>query len=134
MSHQPSPPATSLSTTTASHAQPQNANAGPSIFSFAGLGYTEEELGCDEKLLTVGFVGEHSEIAWLYRLKCDLDEDNPTPIKEPLGCDAISSVNYLQDNSEFLVLDHVDLARRPPQIVADRLVDAYFNAVHPASP
>ncbi|KAJ5340381.1 hypothetical protein N7541_009505 [Penicillium brevicompactum] len=134
MTHLASPPAASLSTTTASLAQQQNADAGPSIFSFGGVDYTEEELGCDEKLLTIGFVGEHSEIAWLYRLKRDLDEDNPTPIKEPLGCDAISSVNYLQDNSEFLVLDHVDLARRPPQIVADRLVDAYFNAVHPAFP
>lgn len=103
-------------------------------YFFRGVDYTEEELGCDEKLLTIGFVGEHSEIAWLYRLESDLDEDNPTPIKEPLGCDAISSVNYLQDNLEFLVLDHVDLARRPPQIVADRLVDAYFNAVHPAFP
>ena len=74
---QANPPAASLSTTTASHAQQQNADAGPPIFSFRGVDYTDEELGCDEKVQTIGVVGEHSEIAWLYRLKRGLDQDNP---------------------------------------------------------
>jgi len=136
---QANPPAASLSTTTSSHAQQPNpllafADAGLAVFSFGGVDYTEEDLSCDEKVQVMGFVGEHSEIAWLCRLKRDLDQDSSTPIKETLGCPAISFVNYFQDNSEFLVLDHVDLARWPPQNLADRLVDAYFHAVHPAFP
>ena len=81
----------------------------------------------------MGFVGEHSEMAWLYRLKRDLDQDI-LPIKETPERPAISSVNYFQDDSELSVLDPVDLTRWPPQHVADNLVDAYFHVVHPAFP
>lgn len=30
----------------------------------------------------MGFVGEHSELAWLYKLKRDLDGESATPVGE----------------------------------------------------
>ena len=108
------------------------ADGGP-VFQFRIADYTEEDYDSDGRVQAMGFVGEHSEMAWLYRLKRDLDQDI-LPIKETPERPAISSVNYFQDDSELSVLDPVDLTRWPPQHVADNLVDAYFHVVHPAFP
>ncbi|KAJ5840138.1 uncharacterized protein N7525_005326 [Penicillium rubens] len=89
--------------------------------------YTEEDFDRDEKVQSTGFVGEHSEMAWLYRLKRDLDHSSSKGIEHTLERPSISSVNYFQDDSEILVLDDIDLARRPPQQIANRLVDTYFH-------
>ncbi|KAJ6089614.1 hypothetical protein N7467_004830 [Penicillium canescens] len=135
---QTNPVAPSLPTLLPSHTQPVN----PSLsftdtsptFPFGIADYTEEDYNRDDKIQAMGFVGEHSEMAWLYRLKRDLDQDSSSPIKESPERPAISSVNYFQDDSDFSVLDSVDLTRWPPQHLADNLVDAYFHAVHPAFP
>lgn len=82
----------------------------------------------------MGFVGEHSEMAWLYRLKRELDQDTTTPVGENLERPSISSLNYFQDDTEIPTHDSVDISVRPPQNVADKLVDEYFQAVHPAFP
>ncbi|KAJ5366682.1 hypothetical protein N7541_000623 [Penicillium brevicompactum] len=95
--------------------------------------YTEEDYDCDDRVRASGFVGEHSEVAWLYRLKCDLDQDLSTMKETPQHL-AMSSMNFFRDDSQVLVLDPVDLACWPPQHVADKLVDAYFQFVHPAFP
>ncbi|CAI7651040.1 unnamed protein product [Penicillium viridicatum] len=95
--------------------------------------YTEEDFDHDEKLQATGFVGEHSEMAWLYRLKRDIDQ-SLKGIKETTERPSISSVNYFQDDSELLFLDDIDLAHRPPQQIANRLVETYFHVVHPTFP
>jgi hypothetical protein len=104
------------------------------VFSLGYADYTEEDYNRDDKVQAMGFVGEHSEMAWLYRLKRDLDHDSSSPVKDAPEHPAISSVNYFQDDSELSVLEPVDLTRWPPQHLADNLVDAYFHAVHPAFP
>ncbi|OQD84748.1 hypothetical protein PENANT_c012G06466 [Penicillium antarcticum] len=104
------------------------------VFPLGSADYTEEDYNRDDKIQAMGFVGEHSEMAWLYRLKRDLDQDSSSPIKETPERPAISSVNYFQDDSDISVPDPVDLTRWPPQHLADNLVDAYFHAVHPAFP
>jgi hypothetical protein len=81
----------------------------------------------------MGFVGEHSEMAWLYRLKRDLDQDSRT-VGESLARPSISSVNYFQDTTIISSLDDVDILVRPPQQIADRLLEDYFQAVHPEFP
>ncbi|KAJ6018458.1 hypothetical protein N7499_003746 [Penicillium canescens] len=114
----------------------------PSLsFTDASLGspfgtaeYTDEDYNRDDKVQAMGFVGEHSEMAWLYRLKRDLDQDSFPPIEETPGRPAISSVNYFQDDSDLLLPDTIDFTHWPPQHLADNLVDAYFYAVHPAFP
>ncbi|KAJ5703695.1 hypothetical protein N7493_011620 [Penicillium malachiteum] len=113
----------------------------PSIRSDSGAGmdhplvtidHTEEDFNRDGKQ-ALGFVGEHSEMIWLYRLKRDLDQDN-TSSGENLDRPSISSLNYFQGNMQISVLDTIDVLGMPPQSVADRLVDAYFDLVHPAFP
>ncbi|CAG8383686.1 unnamed protein product [Penicillium salamii] len=108
--------------------------ASPMVTPPGVVDYTEEDFNRDEKTQAMGFVGDYSEIAWLYRLKRDLDHDTPLPTKEPPESPAMSSVNYFQDDAEIPVHNNLDLARRPPQHIADRLVEDYFHAVHPLFP
>ncbi|OQE96375.1 hypothetical protein PENNAL_c0001G10135 [Penicillium nalgiovense] len=116
-----------------------SADVGPISISSWAVDYTEEDFDRDEKVQSMGFVGEHSEMAWLYRLKRGLDHNSLEGIKKTERPEhperpSISSVNYFQDDSEILVLDDIDLTRRPPQQIANRLVDTYFHVVHPTFP
>ncbi|KAJ6008067.1 hypothetical protein N7540_012043 [Penicillium herquei] len=98
----------------------------------ATIDHTEEDFNRDEKQ-ALGFVGEHSEMIWLYRLKRDLDQDN-TSSGATLDRPSISSLNYFQGNMEISVLDAIDVLGMPAQSTADKLVDAFFDLVHPAFP
>ncbi|KAJ6102973.1 hypothetical protein N7486_005400 [Penicillium sp. IBT 16267x] len=103
-------------------------------FALGAIDYTEEDFNRDEKLQAMGFVGEHSEIAWLYRLKRDLDQDTKTSTNGRSDRPSISSVNYFQDDSNIPVLEAVDLRACPPPHVASQLIDGYFHTVHPTFP
>lgn len=128
-----------LSTNPSSNSQQSSiltpsADSGTAVVPSGAVDYTEEDFNRDEKAQAMGFVGEHSEMAWLYRLKRYLDLGNcntPTGIAER---PSISSVNFFQDDSGILILDDTDLVRRPPQHTANKLVDAYFHFVHPEFP
>ncbi|KAJ5340382.1 hypothetical protein N7541_009506 [Penicillium brevicompactum] len=102
--------------------------------TYGAIDYTEEDFNGGEELQAMGFVGEHSEIAWLYRLKRDLDQYTTTPTSNRSDRLSISSVNYFQDDFEISMLDDVDLSISPPHHVATQLVDNYFHTVHPAFP
>lgn len=109
--------------------------------SLGAIDYIDEDYNRDEKVQALGFVGEHSEIAWLFRLKRQLDKDNPaaaTPdslsSKEAWDRHSVTSVNFFLDESHLLVTDDADLLQKPPQAVADQLVDRYFQIVHPTFP
>jgi hypothetical protein len=98
--------------------------------------HTTEDFNRDEKVRAIGFVGEHSELAWLYKLKRDLDCEGSTPVGDipDRATVPISSLNYFQDVDEISSLDHAELSKRPPRHIADHLVDLYFQTVHPAFP
>ncbi|KAJ5506152.1 hypothetical protein N7453_005109 [Penicillium expansum] len=81
----------------------------------AVVDYTEEDFDRDEKVQATGFV---------------VRKEPKRPPERP----SISSVNYFQDDSGILFLDDIDLACRPPQPIANRLVDTYFHVVHPTFP
>lgn len=102
----------------------------------ATVDHTEEDFNRDEKVQALGFVGEHSEMAWLYRLKRYLDNRSDAPVGDKPGADRppISSLNYFQDHTEISDPDTSDLSTRPPQHIADKLVDNYFQVVHPGFP
>ncbi|PYH87932.1 C6 transcription factor [Aspergillus ellipticus CBS 707.79] len=102
--------------------------------SLAAFDYTNEDFNRDEKIQAMGFVGEHSEIAWLYRLKRLLERSNSTPLRENWDRHSVSSVNFFLDDSDIPVINDVDPSQRPPLTVADQLVDSYFQAVHPSFP
>lgn len=102
--------------------------------SLAALDYTNEDFNRDEKIQAMGFVGEHSEIAWMYRLKRLLERSNSASPRETWDRHSVSSVNFFLDDSDIPVIDDVDPSQRPPITVADQLVDSYFQAVHPTFP
>ncbi|KAJ5286720.1 hypothetical protein N7478_002406 [Penicillium angulare] len=99
----------------------------------AAIDHTEEDFNRDEKQ-ALGFVGEHSEMTWLYRLKRDLGKDNPTPIGETPERPSISSLNYFHEDIRMSNLEVVDVLERPSQSSADKLVDIFLEVIHPAFP
>ncbi|CEL04455.1 hypothetical protein ASPCAL05585 [Aspergillus calidoustus] len=98
------------------------------------IDFTKEDFNRDEKIQATGFVGEHSEIAWIGRLKKILQHLQPDPMEKGVERSTVSTANYFLDNLEVEVMDTVDLSYRPPAAVADRLVDSYFQVVHPYFP
>ncbi|KAL4874107.1 hypothetical protein BDV12DRAFT_181955 [Aspergillus spectabilis] len=98
------------------------------------IDFTSEDFNRDERIQAVGFVGEHSEIAWIYRLKRILHQFHQGSLGEGLDSNYVITANYFLDDSEVSVIDDVDLYQRTPQAVADRLVDSYFHIVHPYFP
>ncbi|KAJ5585470.1 uncharacterized protein N7459_005270 [Penicillium hispanicum] len=105
-----------------------------STYPLATVDHTKEDYNRDEKVQALGFMGEHSEMVWLYRLKRDLDQDSLTPVNEQPDRPSISSLNYFQDDTEISNPENVDITSRPSQVVADKLVDDYFQVVHPSFP
>ncbi|KAJ5809461.1 uncharacterized protein N7503_001679 [Penicillium pulvis] len=97
------------------------------------IDHTEEDFNRDENQ-AMGYVGEHSEMTWLYRLKRDLDQETSTPIKETHNKSSKSSLNYFQEDMEPFPLEIVDESETPPQPIADKLVEIYLRVVHAAFP
>ncbi|GAB1195225.1 hypothetical protein APSETT444_004480 [Aspergillus pseudonomiae] len=106
------------------------------ISSLVALDYINEDFNRDEKIQAMGFVGEHSEITWLYRLRRMLERSSPvTPSsKESWDRQSVASVSFFLDDSEIPVIDNVDTMQRPSQMLADQLVDNYFSIIHPFFP
>ncbi|KAJ5982818.1 hypothetical protein N7451_012918 [Penicillium sp. IBT 35674x] len=95
---------------------------------FAIIDHTEEDFNRDENQ-AMGYVGEHSEMAWLYRLKQDLDQETPTHIKQTPNKPSISSLHYFQEDMEPFSLKIVDEWETPPQHIADKLVESYLRVI-----
>ncbi|KAH2594849.1 hypothetical protein KXV81_005365 [Aspergillus fumigatus] len=104
------------------------------IFSLGALDYTSEDFNRDEKIQAMGFVGEHSEIAWIYRLKRLLEQVSVGSKEIDTDRQSVASASFFLDDSDITVLDDIDLSQRPAQTVADQLVDEYFQVVHPSFP
>ncbi|KAJ5214893.1 hypothetical protein N7468_010572, partial [Penicillium chermesinum] len=117
-----------------SHSAAFSEDGSSTAHPLAAMDHTEEDFNRDEKVQALGFVGEHAEITWLYRLKRDLDQESSTPSGETLDRPSISSLNYFLGEMELLCFDEIELTGRPPQTIADQFVEAYFETVHPAFP
>ncbi|KAL4998176.1 fungal-specific transcription factor domain-containing protein [Aspergillus recurvatus] len=98
------------------------------------IDFTDEDFNRDEKIQAMGFVGGHSEIAWMYRLKKTLHHFQQGPLGKDLDRNYVTKLNYFLDDSEVVIMDDVDLFQRPLPVVADRLVESYFHLVHPCFP
>jgi hypothetical protein len=106
------------------------------VSSLGALDYINEDFNRDEKIQAMGFVGEHSEIAWLYRLRRMIERSSPiapSP-RESWDRQSLASVNFFLDDSDIPVIDNVDPMQRPSQTLADQLVDNYFSIIHPFFP
>ncbi|KAL5338852.1 fungal-specific transcription factor domain-containing protein [Aspergillus crustosus] len=98
------------------------------------IDFTSEDFNRSEKIQAVGFVGEHSEIAWIYRLKKILHQFNHGPQDQDMDRNYVITANYFLDETEVTVISDVDLSQRPPLAIAERLIESYFHIVHPYFP
>ncbi|KAJ5982341.1 hypothetical protein N7451_012441 [Penicillium sp. IBT 35674x] len=98
-----------------------------SVFSLGAFDYTEQDLNRDPRLQSMGFIGEPSEMACLYRLKRQLDRG----ISSPTCNQPISDMNYFLDDTDVAVNQKVDLSKWPSKAAADLLIHHYFNVIHP---
>lgn len=102
------------------------------------IDYIDEDYNRDEKVQALGFVGEHSEIAWLYRLKRELDNDSLAAATPESAAQndrpSVASANFFLDDARILVIDDVDLSQKPSPAAAEKLVECYFEIVHPTFP
>lgn len=96
--------------------------------------YTEEDFHRNGEGQGMGFVGEHSEIAWLCRLKQDLDQTISVSHGRLSYQPFISSANYYQEDIQFMISEEIDPTKQPPPQTADRLVAIYFYYLHSSFP
>jgi hypothetical protein len=84
----------------------------------------------------LGFVGEHSEMVWLCRLKYALEQSSVTPStsQENVVRPSVTSINYYNNDWDMGIRDEVDLLERPSHGMADHLVGTYFQIIHPSFP
>lgn len=86
-------------------------------------------------LQRVGYVGQHSEVSWLYRLRWVMEQreagrsisTNPTPISLP-------SVSFHQNTLDIEIVDEIDWLGRPIQSTAFELLETYFGKFHGSFP
>ncbi|KAL3476266.1 fungal-specific transcription factor domain-containing protein [Aspergillus californicus] len=98
------------------------------------IDFTNEDFNRDERIQAMGFVGEHSEIAWIYRLKKILHHYHHGSLGKGLDLNYVTTANYSLNDSEVTIMEGVELSERPPLEVADRLIGSYFQIVHPYFP
>uniref|UniRef100_A0A093VJT8 Putative transcriptional regulatory protein C3C7.04 n=1 Tax=Talaromyces marneffei PM1 TaxID=1077442 RepID=A0A093VJT8_TALMA len=114
--------------------------ARPIVISFlSGADYTEEDFNRNERSKALGFVGKHSETSWLYHLKRDLESNasplptssdaNPSSVPDDQDRNAIASVTYFLDDEDIPILEDAEPLARPPQAVANSLVQNFFTTV-----
>lgn len=119
--------------------------ARPIVTSFlSGADYTEEDFNRNERSKALGFVGKHSETSWLYHLKRDLEfnasplatssDVNPLSTPDDQDRNAIASVTYFLDDEDIPILEDAEPLARPPQAIANSLVQNFFTTVHPTFP
>ncbi|KAJ5272251.1 hypothetical protein N7524_005520 [Penicillium chrysogenum] len=123
----------SLSSPTAARL-PDEADSSSRTLSY--VDHTLEDFNGDISLQAIGFVGEHSATAWLYRLKCLVGQRSSRPhgqLEEPTR-PSISSCALFMDDAGIQPMNDLDVFAYPPQAVADELVDRYFQVAHASFP
>ncbi|KAJ6060056.1 hypothetical protein N7444_002802 [Penicillium canescens] len=98
--------------------------------------YTKEDFNSLGEMQALGFVGEHTEMVWLCRLKYALEQSSVTPStsQENFIRPSVTSMNYYNNDWDMGIRDEVDLLERPSQGMADHLVGTYFQIIHPSFP
>ncbi|OQE43362.1 hypothetical protein PENCOP_c003G00074 [Penicillium coprophilum] len=107
----------------------------PPTPTLSHVDYTLEDFNGDISLQMMGFVGEHSATAWLYRLRCLIGQSsNPDGQLEESARPSISSCGFFMDDAGIPPINDLDVFAYPPQAVADDLVDRYFQVAHASFP
>ncbi|KAJ9301169.1 transcriptional regulator family: Fungal Specific TF [Paecilomyces variotii] len=110
--------------------------------TFQVVDYTDEDFNRNKKAQATGFVGTYSDTSWMQKLKRDIHEESnstvPVSSQIPSGANdesySVASVSYFLDDIELSVAGDIDPYQLPSQAVADKLLNSYFNVVHPTFP
>jgi hypothetical protein len=108
----------------------------PSTPTLSYVDHTLEDFNRDISLQAIGFIGEHSATAWLYRLRCLIGKTSSNSdgqFEEPAR-PSIASCTFFMDDVGILPTNDTDVFAYPPQAVADELVDRYFQVAHASFP
>lgn len=104
--------------------------------------FTDEDFNRDLKTQATGFLGGHSEIAWLYRLRKELEQSQRSAVAghdpvfgdQPMFRDSITTMSYSTDESDLPIDMNVDVFDVPPWKIANDLINDYFHIIHPSFP
>ncbi|OJZ79974.1 hypothetical protein ASPFODRAFT_86013 [Aspergillus luchuensis CBS 106.47] len=85
--------------------------------------FTVEDSNRDSRSQATGFLGSHSEISWLYRLKRELEQSQHLKIAghypdlqyQQTFAGSITTTNYSVDETDFPIDTNVDVFGVPPQ-------------------
>ncbi|KAJ5369350.1 uncharacterized protein N7496_009110 [Penicillium cataractarum] len=102
--------------------------------SFTIKGHTDEDFNSSQRLQAMGFIGEHSAIAWLFELTRYLAMKSGLGPGDETYPPSISAMNYFQDEAKLETLEDGFQWTRPPREEADQLVNYYLRTIHPEFP
>lgn len=100
------------------------------------LDFTQEDFNREPDTQAIGFIGEHSAIAWLYRLKSILEQvpTSPSASPEHFSLLSFSSIDFYQNGCGLDIQEDLSLFERPAHAEANQLISIYFRVIHPSFP
>lgn len=98
--------------------------------------FTQEDFNREPDTQAIGFIGEHSAIAWLYRLKSLLEgvPTSPSASPEHMSPLSFSSIDFYQNGGGLDIQEDLSLIERPAHAEANELIGIYFRVIHPSFP
>lgn len=109
------------------------------VASMGSLDAINEDTNRDEDTRAAGYLGKSSAVRWVQRTKDYLDEDEHNSRSQKDADDpdnAFMNATCHADDGDFPKIgpESVNMYDMPPMDLAQTLVNAYFECVHPALP
>ncbi|KAK9353842.1 fungal-specific transcription factor domain-containing protein [Lipomyces doorenjongii] len=107
--------------------------------STGSVGHLNEDINSIGISSPEGYVGKSSDIDWIkkiFEVANDAENDDMDDIEKGFLNPRISEIETVSYNLDDLDLavESVDLSTMPPKDIADKLIDCYFETVHPSFP
>lgn len=88
-----------------------------------------------DNLQRLGFTGQHSEVSWLHRLRCVVEQRGAGLFTSPSSTqDSLPFISFYQDTTNIGILEKIDWIGRPSQSTASELLETYFGKFHGSFP
>ncbi|KAJ5720922.1 uncharacterized protein N7483_008856 [Penicillium malachiteum] len=107
-----------------------NTEFGNDAIPYAIKDHADEDFNSSQRLQAMGFIGEHSAIAWLFEIKRRLAKKTTPKPGDTARPPSISAMNYFRNEAKVETHEDDNQWTLPPKEAADRLIDHYFRAIH----
>ncbi|KAI5779125.1 fungal-specific transcription factor domain-containing protein [Geopyxis carbonaria] len=108
------------------------------VGSTGSIDHIREEINSDNTPYPTGYMGKSSEVAWIQRVAQQLAKearhDSPLPGEVDDEFQFQTPAYHLDDLSVSITGGQIDPYLLPDKQIADELVNAFFNTVHPSFP